>query len=502
MPMKTSQPHVSRYPRRGVHVLVTLMLCALVSACLHSSPTPPDDSDDNGSENTAPANRDHGVRFVHAAPDGETVDIRVNGELAVSGLAYSRGTPYIIESAGGTELSGEMEFTVLPHEADPGDDALLSVTLDYDDDIRFTAFIESDGENLDLRMLDEHFDGEADDSAVLRFSHLISGAGPVDIYVDHGNHPDFESMTPTYENVAFGTTLDYRDAGIDESTRVIVTPTGESEILLDTVSSSSGRTLYFREGDRIHLVMMATDGEGFRMAPGFSSVGLLALVQSSVQGTAVQSIVDARARIQLIHAVSDAPAVDVLVGGEVIEELEYGDSSPGTILLPGDYIVELRDHDSGSTLEETEITLQRVSEYALVLVGSHDAGELDWVSARVNSLSSQIDEGEEMVYVHPIHAYFTYPQNVDMVFNDELVAYAQDLAYKQFADFPRPLEQASDSDEIQFLETGTFDEGDVVLAETDQTLTSGRVYTAILAGIYGNGSEAEILLIPNLVFQD
>ena len=499
------QQHRNRNTTTWTRLLAALALAALIAGCLNSSPSPP--SSGNGEEEENLAARDHGVRFVHGADSEGPVDVYIDGERAVTGLPYSRSTPYLIHVPGTeeTELQGDVEFTVVPHEADPSE-AILSTTLDYDDDVRFTAFIEEIGGSLDLRLVDEHFEGEEESPTVMRFTHLISDVGPIDIYLDQGSHDDFSALTPSHENVAPGTTLDYQDVLIEESTRVVVTLAGESEILFDSVSSSSGRTLYFRDGERLHLILMPTDGQAFFGAPAFSRAATQALLQSDTRTRPVLTLVDGRARIQVVHAVEDGPSVDVRVDGETVyQDLAYGDATSGTILMPGDRTVELFDSDSGASiaLEHTDFTLARTSEYAVVFVGSHAAGEMDLTGGRVDHVSRDIPEDwDDWVYLNWVNAYYAYTDTADPVFNSELVGDGLSLDFADFIVFPSAQELPEPDADIEFFQSGTFEDENIRLADTVQTLEPRAYYTAILAGIHGDGSEPEILLVRNLIDQE
>ncbi|MDS0259599.1 DUF4397 domain-containing protein [Haloarcula sp. S1CR25-12] len=164
--------------------------------------------------------------------------------------------------------------------------------------------------------------GEMSGTAMVRVSHMSPDAPNVDVYLDG---------SAVLEDVAFGTTSGYLEVGAGEH-QVEITAAGDqsASVFDDTITV---------EADTAYSVVAAgeiSEGADEAFAP------LVLEDDNSDPGSDT-------ARLRLVHASPDAPAVDVTAassGDALFDGIAYTESS--TIEVPaGDYTVEVRG-DTGS----------------------------------------------------------------------------------------------------------------------------------------------------------
>jgi hypothetical protein len=216
------------------------------------------------------------------------------------------------------------------------------------DDGNGTSDNESDGGMSDGEM-DDGMDGnETDDEmdepmANVRVAHLSPDAPNVDVYVDGD---------AALEDVPYRAVSDYLELAAD-SHQVMITAAGDA----DTV-------VYDEEVE---------------IAEGAFTIAALGELADENQSFAVSVLEDDvsdpgdNARVRLVHASPDAPAVDVTAGGETVlfEAAEFGDAAT-TEVPGGEYTLEVRpatETNDGDVVGTFDVAPEGGSVYTAFAVG-------------------------------------------------------------------------------------------------------------------------------------
>lgn len=119
------------------------------------------------------------VRIVHASPDAPAVDIWVNGEVAISGLAFGEATDYV-------ELpGGDYDVAVTPEGAG-AEDAVIEATLTLENGMAYTVAAVGQVAEIEPLVLSDDLTAPADGTAHVRVVHASPDAPAVDVAVAGG----------------------------------------------------------------------------------------------------------------------------------------------------------------------------------------------------------------------------------------------------------------------------------------------------------------------------
>lgn len=156
------------------------------------------------------------VRVIHASPDAPAVDVLVNGEAAVEGLAFSEGTDYLELAA------GDYQFQVVP-AGGAAEDAVIDATATLEAGTWYSVVAVGTLDSIEpLIVVDEITEPEAG-KAHIKVIHASPDAPAVDVAVTGG--------PVLFENAPFQAATDYLpvDAG---SYDLEVRPTGTEDVAL------------------------------------------------------------------------------------------------------------------------------------------------------------------------------------------------------------------------------------------------------------------------------
>lgn len=156
------------------------------------------------------------VRFVNVAPGSPALDIYLNGDPAVEGLAFGEATKPARQAGGALEL-------VVVAAGDDPSEAVFSRSLELSDDLRYVVAVLGEYPDIDAQALGVLVQPLEPDTARLRLVHLAPDLGSVDFRITDG--PTF------YEDVWYPGATPYTevDAGAADFE---IRPTGSSEVLL------------------------------------------------------------------------------------------------------------------------------------------------------------------------------------------------------------------------------------------------------------------------------
>ena len=172
------------------------------------------------------------LQVIHASPDAPAVDVIVDGDVLVPGLAFPEATPFV-ETAAGT-------YNVLVTVADnPGSIAFGPVDLDFAAGVRYSVLAVGELAAIEPLILTDDPRRVATNAKV-RIVHAAPSAMDVDIYVTAVG-ADINAETPTLENIAFKDNTGYLALPAGDYD-VTVTPTGTKTAAIGpaTISVSDG----------------------------------------------------------------------------------------------------------------------------------------------------------------------------------------------------------------------------------------------------------------------
>jgi hypothetical protein len=291
-------------------------------------------------DNSDPGDDTARVRLVHTSPDAPAVDVTLasNGDTLFDGVAFgdsgSATVPagdYTLQIRGDTEnddgdVVAEFDVSVAGGEVYT---AFAAGYLSPDDDPGDAAFDLVVANDTDGGMM------EAPEPASLRVAHMSPNAPNVDVYADG---------SAVLEDVAFGAVSDYLDVPAGDR-QLRITPAGDAETtVFEGAVPVEGGTAY----------TVAAVGEVGDMADQ-PFEPLVLTDDNSDPG-------DDTARVRLVHASPDAPAVDVTLasnGDTLFDGVAFGDS--GSVTVPaGDYTLQIRgdtENDDGDVVAEFDVSL-------------------------------------------------------------------------------------------------------------------------------------------------
>jgi hypothetical protein len=119
------------------------------------------------------------VRVVHASPDAPAVDVWVNGQVAISGLAFGEATDYVALAG------GDYDVAVTPAGGTAAD-AVISATLTLENGRAYTVAAVGQVANIEPLVLVDNLGAPAAGKAHVRVVHASPDAPAVDVAVAGG----------------------------------------------------------------------------------------------------------------------------------------------------------------------------------------------------------------------------------------------------------------------------------------------------------------------------
>lgn len=272
------------------------------------------------------------IRVFHASPDAPAVDVLVNGTAAFTNVAFEAMTDYELLPPGNYSL--QVVPTGLPGPV------VISETLSLAGDTDYTVLaIGQLGDNsIEALVLQDDNSAPAAGKAHVRFVHASPDAPAVDIALASG--------PVLFSNVAFGEVGSYLpvDAGTYDL-EVRIAGTGTVVLPLPGIPLNA---------DTVYTVV-ATG-----LASGTPSLNAVLSVDRAPE-----------ARVRIVHASPDAPAVDILVnGGVAFSNVPFEDVTDYAALPPNTYSVQVVPAGSSTPVVISEtLTLNSGVDYTVVAIG-------------------------------------------------------------------------------------------------------------------------------------
>ena len=304
-------------------------------------------SDDDGSSaiNRAAATQaTASLRALHLSPDAPAVNIAVNETVALENVSYRQASGFLTVNAGSTDID-----VLVAANGATAIDATVTLTADT----KYTVIAVNEVVSIEPLVLTDT-DTPTAGFAQLTVVHGAPAAPAVDIYVSAPD-ADFSDLSPLLEGVAFKDASDELEVEAGDY-RVRVTAAGSSDVIYDSGA--------FSLADGVEYIVVAS-----QVSEGLSPIGLTVL--TDLEGTPVVTIDDARARVRVVHASADAPAVDVTVDdAEVLADVTFKDASDYLELLGDTYSVEVLQANSASAVISADLTLDPRTDYTVIALNS------------------------------------------------------------------------------------------------------------------------------------
>ncbi len=332
-----------------------LLATATLSACFH------DDDDPVIVEEPAPPGT-FALQVLHGSPDAPPVNVLVNGAEALADIDYKVGS-------GRTEL----EAGVVSIQVDgilPGGDAAVigPIDLTFDADKIYTVVAIGQvaaGSNAPLEgfVFNQPREAVSASSARLAVMHAAPLAPAVDVYVTAPD-ADLAASAPVGSFEYKGTLGPTEVTAGDYQIRV--TLAGDPM----TVVYDSG-TVTLNDGDDLFVAAVENT------TTGASPISLVALTGS---GSVEIADIARPAALRVVHAASDAPAVDVLADGNIlVTGLEFPNVTPFLEVPAATYLVEVEPTSPVPVdpVITANLTLEAGTKYTALAVGTLGNGTLD-----------------------------------------------------------------------------------------------------------------------------
>ncbi|MEH8020451.1 DUF4397 domain-containing protein [Rheinheimera metallidurans] len=333
------------------HFAIPAVLSVSLSGCFLDS-----DSKDETSATptpTPPAVVNASLQVVHTALDAPNVNVKANGNTVIENLMFAQASDVL--SLAPAKYSVAVD-AILPGEGNtatvigPLDLALAEAT-------RYTVFAVGSVAEQTLEPL--VVTGSVNDVAAgkirLQVVHAAATAPEVDIHV---TAPNAELGSPL-------ATLMYKD-----STDYVEVDPGQYQV---RITLPGTKTVVFDSG----TLALTTAGTDLVVAAidtrfsGASPVSLLAIGQDGSETDILD--VGATASVRVVHNVSDAPAVDVIVNDTItlVDALQFPDFTGYVGVAPDTYNVKVAaDADNSVVVIDADLTLEPGAFYSVLAVGA------------------------------------------------------------------------------------------------------------------------------------
>nr|WP_136249648.1 DUF4397 domain-containing protein [Ningiella ruwaisensis] len=322
--------------KKTISLSALTLLSLSISGCFDS-----DDDDDFTPITTPPVQTTGEVRVIHASPDAPVVDI-FSGSTAIAALQdldYQQASGFI-------ELVSN-SYTINVRAETPGGSAtVLTVDATIEEDKEYNVVAIGDTANLEAFLIVNDETDVGDGNVRAQVLHAAPDAPTVDVYV---TAPDDDLMSA--QPLA---TLAFKD-----NTGQVEVPAGDYRIRITPAGDAS--TVVFDSGTvplpaGADLLISATENVG----AGSSPVSLVV-----ADGSASSVILDAAtpAEVRAIHAVADAPAVDVLAVVPQGDDIVLFDAAPfkGVTqyieVAGGDYVIDVVADADNSVVAINDVAL-------------------------------------------------------------------------------------------------------------------------------------------------
>ncbi|MDO6611498.1 DUF4397 domain-containing protein [Shewanella sp. 1_MG-2023] len=335
------------------------------------------------------------VRVIHAGSDAPMVNVTADGAALLSDVDYAM-------SSGLLEVpTATYAINVDAILADGSTLTVLEAELATAEDMEYTAVALGNvsDETLMLKLIANEESAIDSGNARVQVLHATPAVGLVDIYVT-APMADISMMEPTLS------------ANYMDNSDQLTVPTADYQI---RITASGDKNVVFDSGtvnlaDGMDYLISAIPNEWSGNSP-------VALLVALPEGQVLLNDVSSGSDIRVVHAVADAPAVDVFLDGSstpAIDMLSFGNLAGYVNIPEGMHTVTVAaDADNSvEVITDAELDLMLGSSYSVLAVGSLTDNDIaPWAfaehtrriatEARLNVIHASYSAGNVDVYLTP-----------------------------------------------------------------------------------------------------
>ncbi len=235
------------------------------------------------------------VRVTHASADAPMVEVKANGETfaGLNMVDYRQASAWQSVASGSYDISVD---ALLPS----GGQEVIAANLEFSPDMQYDIIALNYAASIEPLVLSRSNETVDENSVRLDVLHAHPDVGAVDIYLTTA--ADITAESPAISNLAFK--VDSADLPVTvpaDTYRVRMTPTGTKTVVFD-----SGDVALVGGSDLMLSAVPNTD------AGASSPVNIL--LADGTNHSLIRDMAET-SHIRVVHAVDDAPAVDVLASG-------------------------------------------------------------------------------------------------------------------------------------------------------------------------------------------
>ena len=437
-----------------------------------------------GSDNddvTAPSDNSY-LRVYHASPDAPKVNVWLDGKLALAGVDYQQSSGALKVPAGMHTVQVEAllpdgtTLTVIPETQ-----LTLETDIEYNVVAAGKAALIGTGEVNEFGPQIIGRDALIPSGARVQVMHAAPDAPMVDVFI---TAPDasLAGATPFADDVAY--------LG---ATEAIAVPAGDYQVRITDPADSS--TVYFDSG----TVAVPAGGDWFVAATNNTQAGgspVNLLVDTGAASLVVRDK-NTGSDIRVVHAISDAPGVDVWINGEApavdspLYNLEFTDVTAYLAVPGAQYTFNVAASGTEDVVEALSLTatLEASKTYTAIAIGNlndmEDNDQLFVVEDEVRRVATAAK-------LRAIHA-STTAGNVDIYVSADSTPSDDDVILKNVAYKGDSTALSITPGEVYVMVTPVDAPETVVIDSGLLALTGGSI-TTLIAADDGNGGFTAISL--------
>lgn len=414
------------------------------------------------------------AQALHASPDAPPVIISFNGQAQPDETDYRQGTPVVNLTAGDVEIQVDGVL--------PGGNATVigPVTVPFAEDTFYRVIAVNDVANLEPIILEQPDTDIATGELRVRVLHAAPLAPEVDVYVTTPG-ADLAASAPlgTFE---FGGDLGPVDVTAGDY-QLRVTAAGDpAAVVFDsgTVSLGAGG----------NLLVAAVENTSTGGAP----INLVVQPADNDVESFTLFDVNTPADVRAIHAVPDAPAVDVVVnddfGAPLVSNLSFPEFTPFVSVPPDTYNVKIAPTGTQNAVLDADLELAVGERYSVFAVNTLAAG--------IEALVANDDARRVATYakVRIVHA-SPAAGNVDIYVTApgaDITAETPTLADVPFAANTGFLPLAEGDYDVTVTPAGSKT---AAIGPATISVANGGIYTAAARDAVGGGAPLGLILLDD-----
>lgn len=381
------------------------------------------------------------VRVLHGSADAPNVDVRLNGTVVASNVAFKGATPFLSVNPGRADLKINVAGTTT---------TALAATPDFESGKYYTVMAVDQVSAIKPLLIAEEATGPAAGNLRVRVVHAAPQAPRVDVYVT-SPATTLEASTPTLSDVPFQGVSNALE--IPAATyRIRITGTGSKSPVYD-----SGSVPLAAGADLVLTALPESQGA--------SAVTLLGLTRTA--STPTLEVSDSRALLRAKHASPDAPSVDILVNGTAaLTGVSFPTLSEYLPVPNGATNLKVNVAGSDTTVINADLTLDARKAYSVFAV------DLVTIISAVVVEDDLRAPTSGKAKLRAIHLSPDAP-NVDVWVNGSKVL--TDVPFKAASAY---LEVPAGATTVEITVAGTT----TVVLQASPTLDAGGIYTAAAVG--------------------